>query len=324
MGGILQIFIQHRDLQWFAIVLVIGVIFVGLAYLFERVHSRKEQGKQEIRWMKTIAENVMDLILILDEKGRIQYITPSITRFLKYTDAEVKGKAILDYVHPEDKKSAVKGFQTGRENYGKIVGRFLHKEGYYVYLSAQIKHLYDERGKEAGAVISCQDITERKRTENRLRNLRFKDVLTGLHNRGYFEDQLPKYLKEEKNYPLSIVVGDIDDLKKINDNFGHLRGDRILGSVGKVLKNNCRKEDLVCRMGGDEFVMLLPKTQEDEALKVAERIEKDVCALGKHGMVCGISLGISTVTEPIINIEAMMEKADQNMYNRKNQRKKAV
>jgi len=198
-----------------------------------------------------------------------------------------------------------------------------NKAGHYVYLSAQVKHLYDEKGKEAGAVVSCQDITERKRTENRLQSLRFKDVLTGLHNRSYFEDRVPKYL-EADNYPLSIIVGDIDNLKKINDNFGHLRGDRMLGSVGKVLKNNCRKEDLVCRMGGDEFVMLLPNTGEDEVLTVTERIEKDVNALGKHGMVCGISLGTYTVTEPVDNIETIFGNADRKMYSCKNQRKKAM
>jgi len=323
MGDMLILFIQSQELQGLLIVSVMGVILVALAYRFEGIHWRRDLEKQEIRWMKTIAENVMDLILILDETGRIQYITPSITRFLKYSEEEVKGKSILDYVHPGDKKSAIQRFQPGRENYGKVEGRFLHKEGHYVYLSAQIKHLYDEKGKEAGAVVSCQDITERKRTENRLRSLRFKDVLTGLHNRGYFEDQVSKYLGGE-NYPLSIIVGDIDDLKKINDSFGHLRGDRILGSVGKVLKNNCRKEDLVCRIGGDEFVMLLPKTGEDEVLTVTERIHKDVSALGKHGMDCSISLGTYTVTEPIDDIETILGNADKKMYSSKNQRKKAV
>ena len=323
MGEVLLLGIQHQDLQWITVVLIAGALFLGLAYFFEKSHDRREMGKEEVRWMKTIAENVMDLILILDEKGEIQYITPSITRFLKYTRDEVEGKAILEYLHPEDKESALQEFQRGRKSHGKVVARFLHKEGYYVYLSAQIKHLYDDRGKATGAVISCQDMTEGKRMENRLRNLRFKDVLTGLHNRGYFEEKVSNYLKGD-HYPLSIVVGDIDNLKKINDNFGHLRGDRVLGSVGKVLKNNCRKEDLVCRIGGDEFVMLLPKTLEDEAEKVAKRIEKDVGALGKNGVECGISLGTYTAGKPVENIETLLEKADQNMYHQKAQRKKAV
>lgn len=323
MGENVSLLFQYQDLQWFGVILVTGIILVGLAYRFEWIHQRRELGEQEIKWMQTIAENVMDLILIVDEKGCIQYITPSITRFLKYSDQEVKGKIVLDFVHPEDKKAALERFQHNEENHGKIEARFLHKEGHYVYLSARLKHLYDERGKETGAVISCQDITERKRTENRLKSLRFKDVLTGVHNRSYFEEQVSKYL-ETGNYPLSIIVGDVDDLKKINDSFGHLRGDRVLGAVGRVLKNNCRKEDLVCRIGGDEFVMLLPRTGEDEVEKVAKRIEKDVSALGKHGVVCGISLGAHTVTEPINNINAIMESADQNMYSRKNQKKKAV
>ncbi|NBG88361.1 sensor domain-containing diguanylate cyclase [Isachenkonia alkalipeptolytica] len=323
MGEIVSVSLGNRDLQWFMIVVMTGVFIVILAYRFERNHLRRGQENQEIRWMKTIAENVMDLILILDEKGKVQYITPSITRFLGYRDQEIKGKAILDYIHPEDKDTVLKRFQQGREDHRKIEGRFLHKDGYYVYLSAQVKHLYDGKGESTGAVISCQDITERKRTENRLRSLRFKDVLTGLYNRGYFEEQVPKYLEKE-NYPLSIIVGDIDDLKKINDNYGHLRGDWILGVVGRVLKNNCRKGDLVCRIGGDEFVMLLPKTQEKEVEIVMARIEKEAASLGKKGVNCGISLGSHTVMDPVGSIEEAMEKADRNMYRRKSERKKAV
>ena len=323
MGEIVSMSFGNQDLQQVWMILMAGGVLVLLAAVFERIHLQRERESQEIRWMKTIAENVMDLILILDEKGRVQYITPSINRFLCYGDQEIKGKAILDFVHPEDKNGVLREFNRSRENHRKIEGRFLHKDGYYVYLAAQVKHLYDEGGESTGAVLSCQDITERKRTENRLRSLRFKDVLTGLHNRDYFQEQVPKYL-EKDNYPLSMIVGDIDDLKKINDHHGHLRGDWILGAVARVLKRNCRKEDLVCRMGGDEFVMLLPKTTEAQGKIVMERMEKDAGALRKKGVGCGISLGIHTATEEVESIEEMMEKADRYMYRRKRERKKAV
>ena len=168
MGEIVSVSLGNRDLQWFMIVVMTGVFIVILAYRFERNHLRRGQENQEIRWMKTIAENVMDLILILDEKGKVQYITPSITRFLGYRDQEIKGKAILDYIHPEDKDTVLKRFQQGREDHRKIEGRFLHKDGYYVYLSAQVKHLYDGKGESTGAVISCQDITSPSENERKI------------------------------------------------------------------------------------------------------------------------------------------------------------
>ena len=122
-------------------------------------------------------------------------------------------------------------------------------------------------------VVVVRNITERKQAEDRLRYLGFHDMMTGLYNRSFFEEEL-KRLDAKRQLPLSIIIGDIDGLKLVNDTLGHRKGDQLIVKVAGIIKKACRTEDIVCRWGGDEFAILLPKTDTETAEQICDRIRK--------------------------------------------------
>mgnify|MGYP001485586350 CR=1 FL=1 len=119
----------------------------------------------------------------------------------------------------------------------------------------------------------CRDISDRKHMELRLEYLSYHDQLTGLYNRRFFEAEL-KRLDVSRNYPLTLVVADVNGLKLINDSFGHIIGDEIIKRVASVISKACRIDDIVSRFGGDEYVVLLPKTTSMEAERIIKRIKE--------------------------------------------------
>ena len=127
----------------------------------------------------------------------------------------------------------------------------------------------------AGAIRMEIDITERKKVEERLEYLSTHDPLTGIYNRAFFEEEMRR-LENPRFRPVSIIVCDVDDLKVINDTFGHGKGDKLLKAVADTIKMPFRSSDMVARIGGDEFVILLPLTSEAVAREACRRIKDSI------------------------------------------------
>lgn len=160
------------------------------------------------------------------------------------------------------------------------------------------------------------DISDRKKAEGELLFLSYHDPLTGLHNRRYFEEKL-KILDTRENLPLSIIMCDINGLKVVNDSFGHHSGDMLLKKAGETIKRACREADVIARIGGDEFVVLLPNTSLFESAEVASRIkeleEKETVA----NIRLSISFGYDTKTMEEQSIVEIFAKAENQMYRHK-------
>ncbi len=141
------------------------------------------------------------------------------------------------------------------------------------------------------------------------------DSLTQLWNHGYFQHKLEELLKEhqEKQHPLSLLLVDIDDFKRYNDEHGHQKGDEILKNIAKILKDHCRSIDLPCRYGGEEFALILPDTGKPEALNIAERLRKTVEEAG----LPTLSIGVATFPEDATTKEELIELADAALYRAK-------
>jgi len=122
-------------------------------------------------------------------------------------------------------------------------------------------------------LVTVRDITLRKQTEEKIKYLGFHDALTGLYNRTFFEEEI-KRLNTQRNYPLSVIMTDINGLKVVNDTLGHDRGDELLKNTAKVLKSVARKEDIVARIGGDEFTVILPHADEHASQSFSNRFKK--------------------------------------------------
>ena len=174
--------------------------------------------------------------------------------------------------------------------------------------------------------ISIIDITDRKQTEEKLRYLSFHDALTGLYNRGYFEEEMER-LKSSRQFPVSIITCDLDDLKQINDTLGHDVGDQAIKAAANILRSNVfRKEDVVARIGGDEFVILLPNVDLIDNPAVRKRLEKSIIDFNESTENDGLyrPIFISSGFAVIQSGESLMEgykQADADMYTAKLKKK---
>lgn len=150
------------------------------------------------------------------------------------------------------------------------------------------------------------------------------DALTRLYNRSYFYDSLTQMLRQASaDKPVSVIVSDLDRFKRINDNYGHLQGDRVLQFVAALLMESVRPQDIAARIGGEEFVLLLANTPSDAAKQVAERLRQKLCSydsVSSNGQLpeqVTISMGVYTATAPSTTAEECVERADQAMYQAK-------
>ena len=174
----------------------------------------------------------------------------------------------------------------------------------------------DAQGKPWASLVAFMDITDRKKSENELLYLSFHDHLTGLHNRRYFEQEIKK-MDTPENLPLSIIMFDVNGLKLVNDSFGHDSGDILLKKTAEAIKKACREEDIAARIGGDEFVVLLPKTAASEALQVSNHIKELASNEKVANLELSISYGYDTKKTDKQSIIEIIANAENHMYRHK-------
>jgi len=174
--------------------------------------------------------------------------------------------------------------------------------------------------------ISIVDITERKEAEEKLRFMSFHDALTGLYNRAYFEEEMAR-LSGSRQFPVSIIACDLDGLKQINDQFGHHEGDRAIKAAAKVLSlHTFRKEDVVARIGGDEFIVILPTVDLNENETIFDRINIGIENFNKSTIdddlyrPISMSMGFAVIQEGG-SLEEGYKAADKAMYLNKQKNK---
>jgi diguanylate cyclase (GGDEF)-like protein len=163
---------------------------------------------------------------------------------------------------------------------------------------------------------------DRKQSELRLQFLSTHDILTGLYNRVYFEEELTR-LQQSRLFPISIVNMDVDGLKFVNDNLGHDKGDELLRRTAWLLKKGFRNEDMVARIGGDEFIVILPKTPEASANEVVNRLKNSIQNYNQNNVDFPIhlSVGIVTIEESNSDLREAIKLADLRMYDEKRRKK---
>ncbi len=152
------------------------------------------------------------------------------------------------------------------------------------------------------------------------------DMLTSLWNHGYFQYKLDEELlkAKSKNYPLSILMIDIDDFKKFNDTYGHMQGDEALRRISEVLKNNGRETDIICRYGGEEFSIILPQTAKEEAGRLAEMMRANLSAKSIAGTNFTVSIGLANYPQDGADKDTLVRKADVALYKAKREGKNKV
>ena len=188
------------------------------------------------------------------------------------------------------------------------------KDGTLGYASLNASLVSDERGKPAAVIGVLRDITERKQVEDKLRHVSTHDALTGARNRAFFDDEL-KRLQQTGKFPVSILVLDVDRFKRTNDTHGHAAGDQMLRKAVALLKRSFRAEDIVARIGGDEFAVILEGADISVAEAAVQRLRDNlvVANLTRDRLPLGLSTGAATALKGA-TLNAALRRADARMY----------
>ena len=280
---------------------------------------------------KPILDNTNDVVVItsahdLDCGGpTILYVNPAFTEVTGYTRQEAVGQTPRMLRGPETDPKASAKIRAALEAGKSIRTEVLNyaKDGHTYWLDINIIPLHDENGRIEYFAAIQRDITEWKKLEEDLTRLASTDVLTGLHNRRAFFDVAATEIARARRYgdSLSVVSIDLDRFKLINDEYGHAAGDIALVRFAEICRRHVREVDLVARIGGEEFALLLPATSEDNAARLAERIrhavhEITVLADGQS-FDFTVSMGVAAYRGKNDSLEEFMRRADDALYRAK-------
>ncbi|WP_067728936.1 EAL domain-containing protein [Oceanobacillus damuensis] len=250
-----------------------------------------------------INETSLDSMFILDKYGSIIKTNPSVNKMFSYSNLELKEKNILTlFTHEESREYmenillSVKHFDTisGFENPKEIYVTRKNGTTFMANIQIGIKSV------QGTFLLACtiRDITEQKENEGLIEHMAYHDSLTELHNRRSFHLQLTKHLSQarELNTPLSVLFLDMDRFKYINDSLGHQIGDQVLLEISKRLTSSVRNGDIVSRVGGDEFNIILPNTNREGSLEIAEKIMEAIqqpVTINHYELYITTSIGLS-------------------------------
>jgi len=296
-----------------------------------KVNERTAELKKSEEDIRLLLDSTAEAIYGVDMNENCTFCNASCLKILRYNKQdELIGKNMHLLIHNKHKDGTPLPLDECRVFNAFIKGEGAHGDDEVLWRSdgtffpaEYFSYPQYQNGKIVGAVVTFMDITERKKTEKEIIYLSYHDSLTGLYNRRFYEEELGR-LDTERNLPISIIMGDVNGLKLINDTFGHVMGDKLLQKAAAAIKGACREDDIVARWGGDEFVILLPKTKNEDAEEIAKRIEKLYSSEHVKAINCSISLGCDTkslVTEDILKI---LEKAEDKMYTIKTLRRESI
>ena len=270
---------------------LISVEFVSNVYLVDKqrviqcnirdITARKKLEMaltRDKQLLDTILTSIVDGVISCDSKGNVVFINQaaeSLTGWSRETASGEKVEKVLNIVdeltRKKDRNFVKKALErrTASEFSNHIT--LITKDGIersIEYSSAPIVPKDDDN---SGLAFVFRDCSEKRLKREEIEFISYHDHLTGLYNRRYYEEELER-LDTERNLPLTLVMGDVNGLKLINDSFGHSMGDQLLKKMADVIKEACRADDIMARLGGDEFIIILPKTDSFEAEQIIKRI----------------------------------------------------
>lgn len=287
-----------------------------------RFITERKQAEEALRVsenkLRSLFKAMTDVIIIYDSSGKYREIAPTGSQRYFRPPSELLNRTITDVFPPEIASLFMRTIhQTLATNEMTRVDYSLTIGGQEYWFSANVSPLTED-----SVIWVAHDISDRKKIEDSLHYQSNHDILTGLYNRQYYETEIER-LQRSRLFPISMLVMDVDGLKWVNDHHGHNAGDELLQRVSGILKSAFRPEDMVARMGGDEFVVILPETDEPAARQAMTRLE---AILAKHNQLypadqtIGLSIGIATGGQGIL-LSEVFKVADQDMYLKKNRKK---
>jgi diguanylate cyclase (GGDEF)-like protein/PAS domain S-box-containing protein len=277
-----------------------------------------ERTKLSEEKYRSLIESTDDSIYMIDRDCRYIFVNRRVPDRLKVSEKKIVGKRYSDFHDTNDTREfenyVSKIFKTGISCQYEYKSR--KEERYTLRTLSPIMEPNSTNVKYV-AIVS-KDITELKKTEGKLKYLSLHDPLTGLYNRAYFEEEMHRF--DNSRYELvGLIVCDIDGLKLINDTLGHNKGDQLLITASKVIRKSFREGDVVARVGGDEFAILLPNSPRSKVENICQRIKSAVALYSRRNKLLPLSIatGFAIRNDPKQSMAELYREADNNMYKEK-------
>lgn len=278
--------------------------------IFKKIKNFRIDFKNPQKRFRDLFENSLDGIYRSTLDGQYLEVNNSLVKILGYKNKKELLKINTKdlYCYSEDRPD----FNQRNRIFGTCLKK---KDGskIYVEISSRVSYRNGTPKYYEGIV---RDKTENKKYEEKIKYLSFHDALTGLYNWAYFNEEL-KRLRKTRKIPTTVIMADVDRLKYINDTFGHCKGDILLKKIANIFKDNFRDEDMIARIGGDEFCIILPETLREEAEKIICRIKSDCILKSSRRLPLSISFGIAEKKVPGIHIKKILKDAEKSMYKNK-------
>ncbi len=256
---------------------------------------------------ETVFENMDDGLILTDSNENVLKLNPASKKIFNTEVNRAVGKP-FGYLLP--------GIGTGSKALKGKEDLKIGNNGSQYFFDIKQTDIKSNSGKPLGKVTVLRDITEIRKAEEDIKYLSFYDKLSGVYNRAFFDNELER-LNSSRQMPLSLVIGDVNGLKIINDAFGHIHGDELIKKIASILKTCFRKEDVIARWGGDEFSILLPKTSHATTMKIIKRVHEKCREHSTDIMLISISTGVATIEKPCDNTDDLLMEAEDRMYRHK-------
>ena len=296
---------------------------IAEAALREQSRRHEQELKEKLDFIQVLIDTLPTPIFYNDPNGLYLGCNKAFEEQIGMKRGEHINKSIYDILPPDLAALYSRGEEAAEAGTGprSFEGSITCADGErrdVIFYSATFHNSGSSSGGVVGALL---DISERKQAELKLRYLSSHDILTGIYNRAYFDEELER-LRKGRKFPVSIVMADVDRLKEVNDQQGHAAGDELLKHTACVLKNAFRREDVVARVGGDEFAALLPSTDESTLHEAMERLQAQLAQSNHEHLPLPLSLSIGAATAHSgEELMASWRLADQRMYRQKKGRK---
>lgn len=294
----------------------------------EERHRVEHDMERNRRFVEAVVEHVPEAILVKElDSGRYTVLNRAVEELfgiprdtmIGRTDGEIFGPVTGEIFAAQDRTVA----HSSRSHTFPEIPLLTPHRDQRIFVFTKILLPGTDRGRSGHLLAIAQDVTERRRTEEALRHASFHDSMTGLHNRAYFEEEMHRMASGRQN-PLGLLICDVDGLKIVNDVLGHAAGDSLLRGAAETLRRTFRCGDVIARIGGDEFAVLLPSCPPPTAWERRNALLSAVTAWNSHSFPpLGLSLGLAFRETPEKSLETLFREADQAMYRHKEERREA-
>ncbi len=338
-----EAYVSYSEVSYYAkIQMIVGfaLIVTFVAYLVFMVRRALKKSKEKLHIekeeLRITIDSIGEGVIVTDLHRRIIKLNKVAEEIIGWSSMDATGNLLEDVftIRDEVTKSAL--ISPLQEAVDLDLSRTLEKEVILISKDHQerniavsaslIKDLY---GKATGAVQIFRDISERRKKEEEINYITYHDQVTKVYNRAFFEKQ-KRTMEQEEYLPVSVIQGDINGLKLVNDAFGHAKGDELLREAADILRKYCRTTDFIMRVGGDEFTVLLPNTDYATANSIVKNIEADIyereqkASSKAETFFISIALGAATRVDQTESLSTIINKADESMYKKKLLEKKSL